>query len=72
MFGKGNDDETKAEKVQRLLDPGFVNRHWTPLDTGNGAHMRDVMRAYEQIKLTERLITEQVETNRLLRKLAGE
>lgn len=68
-FGKKDDDRTRAEKVQTALDPGFVNRHWSLLDAGNGAHQRDVMRQYEQIKLTEQLIAEQRETNRLLQQL---
>lgn len=56
-----------ASKVMQVLDPAFVNRSWSVLDSGNGSRMRDVMRAYEQIKLTEALLEEQRETNRLLR-----
>lgn len=45
-----------AKKVMQVLDPAFVNRSWSVLDSGNGSRMRDVMRAYEQIKLTEALL----------------
>ncbi|ABS03179.1 hypothetical protein [Kineococcus radiotolerans] len=70
MFGKKDDDgdgKTRVEKAQKLLDPAFVNRQWSVQDAPS--HMRDVMRAYEQIKLTEKLIAEQQETNRLLQLL---
>lgn len=62
----------KAEKIASVLDPAFAARQWSPLDAGPAARMRDVQRAYEQIRVTEALLVEQQETNRLLRKLAGE
>lgn len=62
----------KAEKLAGVLDPAFGNRQWSPLDAGPAAGMRDVQRQYELIKVSEALLVEQQETNRLLRKLAGE
>ena len=74
MFGKKDDTTdqpatTRAERLQAALDPAFVNRQWSPHDQGPAARQRDVARAYEQIRLTEQLVAEQVETNRLLGEL---
>ncbi|WP_432571189.1 hypothetical protein [Kineococcus sp. SYSU DK005] len=70
MFGKKDDDgKTQAEKVQAVLDPGLAHRTWSVLDAGAAGRQRDVMRAYEQIKLVEALLAEQQRTNRLLEQL---
>lgn len=73
-LGRQASDETRerARRLQGVLDPAFANRQWSVLDAGGNGRMRDVMRSYEQIRLTEQLLAEQQETNRLLRAIGAD